>query len=184
MSHSQSYIMTASTLSTEHCFVSNAMQECPMLYVCHNSVACGRDKALSHRHRSVPLWKWSPRVILLSACWIGPMNPNWILRYQAETYSKEDMSGTWYHCAIQKTVQGYRKWQKVANNGLVGGWMLLVWYPNPQAPPLMHPTKVSLVTIRHFARPCDISVWNVEQPITVQLETARLWQHYHVYNVP
>ena len=55
-------------------------------------------------------------------CLLNRSHPNWIRWYQAETYSKEDMRGTWYgnHCAIQKTVQGYRKWQKVANNGLVG----------------------------------------------------------------
>ena len=77
------------------------------MFGCQNSVASGRDRALSHR--SAPLWKRSP-----SACWIC-----W---YQAETYSKEDMRGTWYgnHCAIQKTVHGCQKRKKVGNNGLVG----------------------------------------------------------------
>ena len=59
----------------------------------------------------------------LGKCLLNRSHPNWIRWYQAETYRKEDMRVTWYgnHCAIQKTVQGYWKWQKVANNGLVGG---------------------------------------------------------------
>ena len=103
----------------------HSIEDCPMLHVCQNSVASGRDKALSHR--SVPLWKWSPRLLLASACLLNKSHPNWIRWYQAETYSKEYMRGAWYggkwygnDCAIQKTVQGYQKWQKVANNGLVG----------------------------------------------------------------
>ena len=118
--------MTASTLATKMlCSQHIELKNFPMLFVCQNSVANGRDKALSQRN--VRLWKRLPRVILASACWIGPTLTVYAVIRQKHI-SRSTWRGTWYgsHC----TIQGYWKRQKVANNGLMwgrfqGGWMLM-----------------------------------------------------------
>ena len=111
-------------LQPRHCFVLNVknarMLECYM-FVHQNSVASGWDKALSHR--SAPLWKRSPRVILASACWIGRSHPNLIHWYGRNTYtSKEDMKGDriWQPLCYTEHCPWLPKTAKGANNGLVG----------------------------------------------------------------
>ena len=55
-----------------------------------------------------------------------------------------------------------------------GSTQELVSYPDLQAPPPSLFANVRLVTMQASAQPRDIFVQNARQPITVQLETAKL----------
>ena len=93
-----------------------------MLYVCTSKLCCKWQRQGTVTQKCPPL-KTVPQSGF-GKCLLNRSHPNLIRWYMAEIriLAWRTWRGTGYgnHSAIQNTVHGYQKWQKGANNGLVG----------------------------------------------------------------